>query len=117
MTEQPTEGLAHQKETTVDLSHLLWVDVLEAQPSPMFTEDQTATVRFLLYNRKVACAECGKKRKNHWTCLYEFEVKPMGPFTLTGSGKIHPPLTAVCTDHLLMPAKMCQEKRTYERAR
>jgi hypothetical protein len=86
------------------MSDLLEVHIREAQPNKLFTEQQRAGIRFLQYNRSVACAECGKKRKVLWTCLYEFLAHDMGQFTLRRSGLVHPPLEGVCGDHLLAPA-------------
>jgi hypothetical protein len=42
---------------------ILAVEILEAKPNSMFTEEQRATVRFLRFNRRVRCAECGKRLK------------------------------------------------------
>lgn len=84
---------------------LLQVQVLEAKPNKMFTEDVRQTVRFLRYNQSVVCAECGKKRKVMWTLLCEFEAHNLGDFALKQSGKVHAPLTPVCGDHPLSPPK------------
>jgi len=88
------------------MTDLLYVNVCEAKPNPMFTEAQRASIRFLLYNKSVPCAECGKKRRKHWTMMCEFLAHSMGvdhPFAIK-SGLVHPPLAPVCGDHLLAPA-------------
>ena len=82
---------------------LLWVDVCEAKPNKLFTEEQRQTVRFLRYSRTVPCAECGKKRKVMWTMLCQFIATSMGQFALHESGKSHAPLTPVCGDHPIGP--------------
>lgn len=85
---------------------ILTVQILEAKPNPMFTEEQRAAVRFLCFNRTVPCAECGKRRKIMWTMLCEFyacDFNTLGCIT-SKSGKKHAPLTAVCDDHPLRPA-------------
>lgn len=79
----------------------LYVDIREARPNKLFTEEQRQGVRFLLYNKSVACAECGKKRRSHWTLLAEFRAKSLGFMVMTDSGKVHPPLTPVCSEHPL----------------
>lgn len=84
--------------------NLLYVQIFEAKPNPLFTENQRATIRFLSYNKYVPCAECGKKSRGHWTALYEFLAHTMAPFVPLRSGLVHPPLAPVCRDHLLAPA-------------
>lgn len=85
------------------LDTLVWVEILEAKPNKMFTENQRRAVRFLRYSRKVPCVECGKKIKVAWTMLCEFEAHTMGASAFNDSGKVHPPLTPVCGDHPLSP--------------
>jgi hypothetical protein len=81
----------------------LWVSIREAKPNKMFTEQQTAAVRFLVYNKPVVCAECGKKTKKMWTMLCQFEAPTMANIALAESGKIYMPLAPVCFDHPLQP--------------
>jgi hypothetical protein len=83
---------------------LLYVNVCEAKPNPLFTEQQRAAVRFLIYNKSVPCAECGKKLRKHWTMICEFMAHSMGTFAVQKSGLVHPPLSPVCGAHLLGPA-------------
>jgi len=83
---------------------LLWVDIREAKPNKLFPEELRESVRFLRYNQHIACAECGKKARIHWTMLCEFLAKSLGSFVLVDSGLVHPPLTPVCRDHPLAPA-------------
>lgn len=96
----------HEKAYLAALKALLWVEVLEAKPNPLFTEWQRSTVKFLRYNRHVVCAECGRKRRLHWTMLCDFKCSSMvtGRFTLLDGKKTHLPLTPVCSDHMLQPA-------------
>ena len=88
------------------VAQLLCVDVCEFKPNPLFSEAQRASVRALRFNRFVACAECGKKSRSMWTMLCEFHALTLGslPIPVNESGKVHPPLTAVCGDHPLCPA-------------
>ena len=88
------------------MSEPLQVLLFDAKPNPMFSDEQTRTIRFLQYNQAVPCAECGKRSKRHWTVLYSFKATSMvsGAFTLQESGKVHLPLTPVCTNHPLAPA-------------
>jgi hypothetical protein len=84
---------------------LLQVQILEARPNRMFTEEQRRAIRFLRFNRTVVCTECGKRRKVMWTMLCEFYAHSMGlEFGLMKSMKIHKPMDEVCGDHLLAPA-------------
>jgi hypothetical protein len=80
------------------------VQIFEAKPNRMFTEEQRATVRFLRYANAVPCAECGRKSKTHWTLLISFKAKTMAAIIPKDSGKVHMPLTPVCRSHLLAPA-------------
>ncbi len=82
----------------------LYVQILEAKPNKMFTEDQRQSVRFLRYSRYVPCAECGKKGRLMWTMLCTFIAHNLGSFALAQSGKRHPPLTPVCSAHPMGPA-------------
>jgi hypothetical protein len=89
------------KTETVDLSWLLWVDIYEAKPNPMFTEDMRQMIRFLRYNRKIPCAACGKKTKKMWTMLCSFTAADFGKFALKRFPKTFDPLTPVCDAHPL----------------
>lgn len=82
----------------------LVVQILEAKPNKMFTEEQRSWVRFLRYSRSVPCAECGKRRRIHWTMLCSFIAKNMGQFVLTGE-TVRMPLTPVCSEHPLAVAR------------
>jgi len=82
----------------------LVVGLYEARPNKMFTEDQRQMVRFLRYNESVACCECGRRSKTHWTVLYSFEAQSSGFLVPKRSGKVHRPLDPVCRIHILAPA-------------
>ena len=82
---------------------LLWVEIMEAEPNPLFTEEERQTVRFLKYTKAVACAECGKSEKLHWTMLCEFHCVA-GERRFKPSQKKHSPLTAVCAKHPIKAA-------------
>lgn len=83
---------------------ILWLQILEAKPNKMFTEEQRQGYRFLRYSRFIECAECGKKRKVMWTMLCEFEAYTMESNGMSViNGKVHPPLTPVCGEHPLGP--------------
>ncbi len=92
--EQPESGEVRQL--------ALYVQILEAKPNKMFSEDQRALVRFLRYNKSVPCAECGRRKRIHWTMLCSFQAYTMAAIVPKKSGKVHLPLTPVC-QHLLAP--------------
>lgn len=84
---------------------ILCVEILEAKPNKLFTEEQRQCVRFLRFNRRVQCAECGSKRcRVLWTMLCEFKALTMGTLIAIESKRIHPPLTPVCGEHPIAPA-------------
>jgi hypothetical protein len=95
---------------------ILAVEILEAKPNPMFTEEQRAAIRFLRYNRTVPCAECGKRRKGMWTMLCAFRAYDFyaSVVVLQTPEKTHAPLTPVCSDHPLGPAWPKGEKEQEE---
>jgi hypothetical protein len=82
----------------------LWVGLYEARPNKMFAEEQRASVRFLRYSQLVACSECGRRSKTHWTVLYSFEAQSLGFLVPKRSGKVHRPLDPVCRAHILAMA-------------
>lgn len=96
------------------LAALLWVEILDAKPNPMFAEWQTRSIRFLRFNRWIPCVACGKKVKIHWTMLCDFKAADMSrpAFTLQYYDKIFAPLTPVCSDHPLAPALPEPETKT-----
>jgi len=80
---------------------LLWVSICEARPNKLFSEEQRQSVRFLIYNKRQPCAECGRKVKRMWTMLCQFRATNM----IGDNGKqLYPPLTPVCGEHPLSPA-------------
>ena len=81
---------------------ILYVTISEANPNKLFTEEQRRSILFLIYNKKIACAECGRKVKKMWTMLCQFKAVTMTD-TLDESVKSHPPLTPVCDEHPLSP--------------
>lgn len=85
---------------------LLCVQILEAKPNPLFTDEQRSWLRFLRFSRPTPCAACGKKLRIHWTMLCEFKAgDTSGPsFQLGFYPQTFAPLTAVCGDHPLKPA-------------
>lgn len=82
---------------------ILCVQICCAKPNKLFSEEQTASLRFLRYNKPVACAECGKKKRTLWTLLCQFRAADFGIVTLVSGDKSHLPLTPVCQDHPLEP--------------
>jgi hypothetical protein len=83
---------------------ILYVEIREAKPNKMFSEQQRAMVRFLLYNKPVVCAECGKKAKVMWTMLCQFKAGDMKrSFVVLQMGASRAPLTPVCDEHPLSP--------------
>jgi hypothetical protein len=70
----------------------------------MFTEEHRASIRFLQYSQLVACSECGRRSKTHWTALYSFEAQSFGFLVLERFGKVHRPLDPVCRSHILAMA-------------
>jgi hypothetical protein len=105
------KGLAKKRE-------ILVVQILEAKPNPMFTEEARVAVRFLRFNQAVPCAECGKRRKVMWTMLCEFYAHSLSApgLPVLGKGKKHAPLTPVCGDHPLGPAWPEDEAETNQGA-
>jgi hypothetical protein len=81
----------------------LEVQLLTAKPNKMFPDWMTERVRFLRFSKAIACAECGRRSKHHWTMFCSFEAHSMAMLVPKKSGKEHPPLTAVCRSHLLAP--------------
>jgi hypothetical protein len=90
------------KKVKKKVEEILFVDILEPQPNPMFTEEQRAMVKFLRYNKAVECAYCQKKKRTLWTMLCAFKVGEMSSFVINFD-KSFAPLTGVCTDHLMVP--------------
>ena len=43
---------------------ILYVSIREAKPNTLFTEEQRQSIRFLIYSKPVACAECGREILN-----------------------------------------------------
>lgn len=82
---------------------ILVVQILQAKPNKLFTEEQRQAIRFLRYNKSVICAECGKKKRTLWTMLCQFKAESFGTHSLVSSGKSHTPLIPVCQDHPLAP--------------
>lgn len=95
---------------------ILAVEIREARPNPLFTEEQRASVRFLRFNQTVECAECGKRRKVMWTMLCEFYAHRMGQRAVIESTKKHRPLSEVCAEHLLAPAWPEDDKQEGEQS-
>lgn len=84
---------------------ILYVEIREAKPNKMFSEQQRAMVRFLLYNQKVACAACGKKAKTMWTMLCQFKAVDFENSIMVAKDfeASFAPLAPVCGDHPLHP--------------
>lgn len=96
----------------------LYFDVMVTppKPNPMFNEWQTAITKFLTYTQPVKCAYCGRSSKHHWTQLKFFriaegfemklpngKVVPATGFALKDGKELFPPLTPVCSKHILSP--------------
>lgn len=92
------------------------IAVGEPKPNPMFNQWQTAITKYLTYSQAVPCAYCGRKSKRHWTQLKFFRIAegfetklPSGKvvesnsFALSEGKELFPPLTPVCTKHILAP--------------
>lgn len=91
------------------------VHLLEAKPNPMFPDWLTERLRYLRYYLPVKCAYCGKEKKFHWTLFFSFRI--MEGFEKKVDGKViewnslvgfkgaelFPPLTPVCSTHILAP--------------
>jgi hypothetical protein len=84
---------------------ILFVSLRDAKPNKLFTEEhrQSIPILFLVYNKTIPCAECGKKKKVMWTMLCQFKSPSRGASVVKESGKSHLPLTPVCQEHLLAP--------------
>ncbi len=81
----------------------LCIDIREAKPNKLFTEEQRRWLRFLVYNKKIKCARCNRKVKVMWTMLCEFYAMEMGIHSMSQGEKLGP-LTPVCEEHPLKPA-------------
>lgn len=92
------------KKTRINPDSILWVDILEAKPNEMFSEDQRRLVRFLHYSHPVKCAQCGRRRKRHWTLRCSFKARDFDGL-LTKLPESHMPLSPVCPKHLLEAAE------------
>jgi len=79
------------------------VEYREAKPNAMFSPQLTALLRFATYRQAVACAECGRKRKAHWTMLCPFRATSLTGVGLE-PGDLRAPGEPVCSDHPLAPA-------------
>lgn len=91
----------------------LFVDIREAKPNKMFSEQQRQSVRFLCYNQKVACAACGKKAKTLWTMLCQFKAVDFENSVMVARDfeASFAPLTPVCSVHPLHPDWPKEEKK------
>jgi hypothetical protein len=89
-------------------SEIADVVVSGAKPNPAFSDEMNACTHFLQYRRAVPCAHCGKMKRKHWTYLQFFRVGELVAFAVRLSDKEYPPLTPVCTDHLLRPTHEVQ---------
>lgn len=76
-----------------------------AEANAMFSAEQTALIRFLLFKKPVPCALCGKKSKRHWTTLVPFQAvdvyDPRNFVSAQVYSDLFPPLTPVCDEHPL----------------
>lgn len=94
------------------------VDVVfrPAKPNKMFTEYQRRVTWFLHFTKPVKCAYCGRMGKHHWTQLKFFRIAegfemklPNGKvvacqsFSLKPGMELFPPITPVCSKHILQP--------------
>ena len=83
---------------------VLAVEILEAKPNPLFSEAQTAMIRFLrYYGAKVACAHCGHRKMILWTMRCSFRIAEPAMFVLKKGETVYPPLTPVCQKHIMAP--------------
>lgn len=105
MKKKSKAGRTRSKYWTVGDRQYAVVTVTEPRPNKLFGEFIHAITRLLTYQKPVACAHCGKKRKRHWTLLVFFRVMdmPETAFELVPSENEYPPLTPVCDDHILHP--------------
>ena len=86
------------------MAHLKFeVEIFAPKPNKLFPDWLTDRTKFLRFSAAVPCAECGKRTKHHWTLLASFQAHTMSAIVPIKSGKVHPPLTAVCRSHLLAP--------------
>jgi len=86
---------------------VMQIDVAFGDPAPnrMFSPWQHYITKFLTFSKSVPCAHCGRKGMRHWTLLKFFRVMEEGAFTLKPSEQEYPPLTPVCTKHILSESK------------
>jgi len=81
----------------------LCVDIREAAPNKMWSDEERSWIRFLVYSEPVRCAECHKKKKVMWTMLCQFKACtfPEKAFVMVPPAHSHMPLTPVCDEHPL----------------
>lgn len=82
------------------------VGMHRAQPNPMFSEFVNAATVFLAYRKPVECALCKAHRLRLWTMAVFFRACSMNDQALTldfSESPVFPPLTPVCSDHILNP--------------
>ena len=82
------------------------VSMHRAEPNPLFSEFENAAVVFLAYRKPVECALCKAPRLRLWTLAVFFRACAMNDHSLTldfSQSPVFPPLTPVCSDHILNP--------------
>jgi hypothetical protein len=96
---------ADSETTSPETPETITVEIWEAKPNALFTEEMRSLIRFLRFSASVPCAECGRKRKTHWTMITPFHAHtfPKHSFALVESGKVHEGAQPVCRAHLLAP--------------
>jgi len=82
---------------------ILYVQICEAKPNKLFSEETRQSIRFLRFNRRVTCAACGKKVLIPWTMICQFKASDMTGFTMRDYPQSFAPLTPVCGDHPIHP--------------
>lgn len=77
----------------------------EAKPNKMFSALTTACIRFVRYQESVPCVLCGKRSKNHWTCVVRFKAANLGMTRMVVTlGRNYLKAGApVCRDHPTQP--------------
>lgn len=97
--------MAKGKSKAAKAPEILCVQILEARPNPMFTEEQRSWVRFLCFNQATPCAACGKRKRTLWTMLCEFKAVDMDGSIMVAKDypQAFAPLTGVCNDHPIRP--------------
>lgn len=73
---------------------------------PAWPPEVTGALLFVSCAGKVACARCGRRRRHLWTMTWPFRAASPMAFVMDLGADVYYPLTPVCGDHPLAPARL-----------